>query len=432
MKKLTAIGGLLFSAAFVFGQGTVNKNAAITAVAGESWLNHLHRPLGETSMGKTWRLGPSDLEGDEIAHLLLSSTRSDAITTGSRTQIRTLHGSDLYRMNCQGCHGDSGLGAPPEIASLINPVRSTSAALVEERMEKLGMESNHRQTAEMASQSKGALLERLHDGGTDMPSFHHLSELEIRSLMPYLQQLADVPGAGSRQVAIQESHARIGELIVKSTCHICHDATGVNPTPAELLAGAIPPLSVLPSRVSRAQLVRKVTSGAPVIMGSSLSRGRMPVFSYLTEDEAADVYDYLTHYPPTELASVGQTAQTWRPDPSGAQNTSRRPALQTAKAQDPSSREHIASVALPAAAALFVAGLLVLGCWFTWHECKRLALQAQIRKARPRPALWIKLPVRVELKGSSVPYVESIQIKMPCNLSRRMDERKYSHAEYGD
>jgi len=31
-----------------------------------------------------------------------------------------------------------------------------------------------------------------------------------------------------------------------------------------------------------------------------LCRGRMPVFFYLTDEEAADVYLYLTLYPPTE------------------------------------------------------------------------------------------------------------------------------------
>ncbi len=101
-----------------------------------------------------------------------------------------------------------------------------------------------------------------------MPSFHHLSEAEIRSLVAYLRQLVGVPGAEHEQVAIQESQARIGELIVKSTCHICHGATGSNPTPEELAEGAIPPLSALLERVNQAQLVRKVTSGAPVIMGT--------------------------------------------------------------------------------------------------------------------------------------------------------------------
>jgi len=409
MKIVTTIGALLFSAALVFGQDTV-RHAAITAVAGESWLHHLHRPFDETSMGKTWRLGPPDLTTDRDA----LSTRSDSTTTRSGTHVRTLHGSDLYRMNCQGCHGESGLGAPPEIGSLIDPVRATSVVLVEQRMKKVGMELSRRQTAEMVNQSRGALLKRLHEGGQDMPSFHHLSEAEIRSLVAYLKQLAGVPGAEKEQIAIQESDARIGELIVKSTCHICHDATGINPTPAELLEGAIPPLSVLPMRVNQAQLVQKVTSGAPVIMGttSSVYRGRMPVFSYLTENEAADVYEYLTHYPPTELASFNRAPQLSRPDPidpstdsSQTRAAAPRPAPQTASAQVLISRDQAESVVLPVGMGLFVTALLVLGCWITLREFRRLSIESLARAASRRPgvdpALWVKLPATVELlKGS--------------------------------
>jgi hypothetical protein len=73
-----------------------------------------------------------------------------------------------------------------------------------------------------------------------------------------------------------------------------------------LLRGAIPPLSTLTTRTSLPEFIRKVTYGAPVIMGAppfsyrDSYRGRMPVFRFLTEDEAADAYLYLTLYPPHE------------------------------------------------------------------------------------------------------------------------------------
>lgn len=178
MRILTAIGVLLFSTALLSAKDAMHKYDAVAPVAGESWLHHLNRPFDETSMGKTWRLGPPDQTPDQDALLLRSSTRSDSTT---RSYPRTLHGSDLYRMNCRGCHGESGRGAPPEIASLIDPVRATSADLVEQRMKNVGMELSHRQTVEMADQSKSALLKRLHEGGQDMPSFHYLSDAEIRS-----------------------------------------------------------------------------------------------------------------------------------------------------------------------------------------------------------------------------------------------------------
>jgi mono/diheme cytochrome c family protein len=128
----------------------------------------------------------------------------------------------------------------------------------------------------------------------------NLSEAEIRSLLPYLGQLSDVPGAEKSQPSVKESSFRVGEHIVKSTCHVCHAATGPNPSPEQILAGAIPPLSAITTRVSLSEFVRKVTSGAPIVMGMppTYYRGRMPVFAYLSQDEAAAAYLYLLRYPP--------------------------------------------------------------------------------------------------------------------------------------
>jgi mono/diheme cytochrome c family protein len=396
LKILTAICALIFSAASMFGQGAVRKEAAITAVTGESWLHHLHRPFDESSMGRTWRLGPPGPPTDQAAPRLRLAALFGS--TASSSRMETLHGSDLYRLNCQGCHGESGLGAPPEIGSLIDPVRATSAALVAQRMKKVGMALSRRQTAELVNQSRGALLKRLHEGGRDMPSFHHLSEAEIRSLVAYLKQLAGVPDAEKEQVAIQESHVRVGELIAKSTCHICHGATGLNPTPLELLEGAIPSLSVLPERVNRAQLVRKVTSGAPVIMGttSSVYRGRMPVFSYLSKNDAADVYEYLTRYPPTELANLNLALQTSRSDPIDPPAEPREDsatAPQPARSQVLVPGEQTESVALPIGVGLFVVTLLVLGCWITLREFRRFSVESQARRPSRipgiEPARWV-------------------------------------------
>ena len=87
----------------------------------------------------------------------------------------TLHGSDLYRLNCQGCHGESGLGAPPEINSVINPVRATSVSLVVARMKERGMDISYTDASKLAQQSKAALSNRLHKGGENMPAFPQLN-----------------------------------------------------------------------------------------------------------------------------------------------------------------------------------------------------------------------------------------------------------------
>src|SRR6516225_4174300 len=230
-------------------------------VTGESWLNHLKRPFNDTSMGKTGDLGPA------------ASTPSEAkpqwspTLSSQTTEKVTLRSADLYRLNCRGCHGESGSGSPPEIHSVINPVRATSAALVRERLKSSGMDISGADAAQMAKQAEDALLLRFQKGGEAMPSFAHLQPAEERQVIAYLNELAGVPGGHSAQASVSESPARVGELIVKSTCHICHDATGSNPDPQQILQGAIPPLSTLTNRTTEAEFIRKVTHGAPVLMG---------------------------------------------------------------------------------------------------------------------------------------------------------------------
>ena len=282
-----------------------------TGLIGESWLVHLGRSFDETSMGKTGRLGPPETAGDDLMRQLTSSPRQ--FVNDNKTLI--LHGSDLYRMNCRGCHGENGVGAPPEINSVINPVRATSAALVRERLKAAGADMSWADAVKLAQQSRAMLLDRLHHGGHDMPAFPHLSDAEVNALIAYLRQLTGVPGAENEQLTMREQRLRVGEQIAKSTCHICHSAEGPNPSAVELYQGAIPPLSTLPLRVNRNEFVRKVTQGAPVLMGGppQLLRGRMPVFYYLSEEEAADVYLYLTTYPPRSSATPEEAAASAEP-----------------------------------------------------------------------------------------------------------------------
>ena len=272
------------------------NDAAVTAVTGKSLLTHLNRSLGDTSMGKTGRLGPAPSPEADFQQTFLPRLPQPV------TETVTLGGSDLYRLNCQACHGESGLGAPPEINSLISPIRATSPLLVRERMQKVGSDISYADATKLAQESTTALLERLHQGGKTMPAFPQLKESDIRPLLAYLKLLAQMPGAQNEQTAVKESHVRVGEFIVKSTCHICHGAVGPNPSTQELLDGAIPPLNTLTRRKVESEFIRKVTQGAPVLMGTPamLYRGRMPVFYYLSEEEVADVYLYLTMYPPSE------------------------------------------------------------------------------------------------------------------------------------
>jgi mono/diheme cytochrome c family protein len=356
----------------------------VTAVAGESWLSHLHRSFDNTSMGKTGHLGPPAPEpGAEVTR-----GQSDA-WFGVAPQTVTLHGSDLYRINCRGCHGEAGLGAPPEINSVINPVRATSVTMVMQRMKERGLDMSRADATELAKQAQTALLLRLHQGGENMPPFPHLSEAEIRALVGYLNQLAGVPGAAREPAAITEPALRVGEHIVKSTCHTCHDAAGPDPTPQQLEDGAIPPLETLTTRTNLPGFVRKVTAGAPIVMGTPPTphRSRMPVFYYLSRDEAADVYLYLSQYPPSQMASsnsivLGLQDEVQNGGPSsaaGGSSTEPAPNNQSRMPAQTSEGPTLTTTLLLLALGGFVVLLLVGGLAFTMLELQKLSAESETR-----------------------------------------------------
>ena len=138
-----------------------------------------------------------------------------------------------------------------------------------------------------------------------MPPLAHLQEADIDAVYAYLTQLAGTPDAPpqSRQTT---SWARLGEHVVKGTCHICHDAVGPRPSgEALLIKGTIPPFTTLLEDKPVADFVTKVRSGAPVTTRDPVFhyRGRMPVFSYLQEVEVAAAYMFLVDYPPQAAAS---------------------------------------------------------------------------------------------------------------------------------
>jgi mono/diheme cytochrome c family protein len=211
-----------------------------------------------------------------------------------------LNGADLYRISCRSCHRPDGTGAPPEINSIIGPVQAASSEWMTARMKAMGRPVDRALMRKLSSDTEADLRKRFKAGGHDMPSFDHLSDNEIDALRPYLDLLADLQRAESRQRDISEPAARVGELIVKGTCHVCHDATGPERAPTTVLSGIIPPLSSMPHQKTFSEFVQKVREGMPIPLGSGdvLSRGRMPVFNYLTEAEAGAAYSYLSVYPP--------------------------------------------------------------------------------------------------------------------------------------
>ena len=195
---------------------------------------------------------------------------------------------------------------------MINPVRATSSELVRKHMEEVGAPMSAKDARELASQSQTALEQRISHGGLHMPGFLDLNTTEIEALVAYVNQLAGVPHAERRQLRINEPTMRVGEHLVKATCHICHDATGPKPTPQAMMDGAVPPLSTLIRSKSLEEFVTKVTEGAPATMGvlELQYRGRMPVFYYIRPEEAAAAYLYLSTYPPESAPQSSQAEGT--------------------------------------------------------------------------------------------------------------------------
>ena len=189
----------------------------------------------------------------------------------------------------------------PEVHSLVYPVQSASVTWLSENARKMGRPVDTALLQKQAASAEAALRSRLQSGGHNMPSFAHLSNDEINVLRPYLDQLAGIPGAEGRQRQIAERPVRVGELIVKGTCHICHDATSNSAAPATALNGVIPSLATIGKQQTAAQIAQKLRSGGRVPLhagGQPARQGRMPVLGYLTDAELAAVYEYLIAYPP--------------------------------------------------------------------------------------------------------------------------------------
>ena len=151
-----------------------------------------------------------------------------------------------------------------------------------------------------ANRARAELYHRIQKGGQRMPALEHLQEADIDAIYAYLMQLVGAPDAPP-QLRRTASWDRLGEHVVKGTCHICHDAIGLRPSGQALLVqGTIPPFTMLLLDKPVAEFLAKVRSGAPVTTGNPVFhyRGRMPVFSYLQDVEVAAAYTFLIDYPP--------------------------------------------------------------------------------------------------------------------------------------
>lgn len=284
--------------------------ATPTAVRGPSWLQHLGVELDDTHLGKM---------GGEGSPPARPREPTPSVGGGGGEGPFTVGGRDIYRFSCQSCHGRDGRGAPPEINSLVDPVRATSAALLEARQRKHGRRLPPDMARQLAADAEKSLRDRIANGGKRMPAFPHLSEGEVAALVAYLRTLAGVPAGEPRPPALKLPAARVGEIIVKGTCHVCHPATGPNPSHMMMyMQGVIPSLASVVEQRTASAVLAKVREGRMTMMGGDgmmgggmmggggmmrgrgmMGRmGRMPIFSYLTDEEVRAAYVFLSKYPP--------------------------------------------------------------------------------------------------------------------------------------
>jgi mono/diheme cytochrome c family protein len=287
----------------------------VTPVSGESWLHHLRLSVGSTRMGQMGGSQPPSRTSREpplaevdrspsgplgaLIRRFYSLLGDENRAAEALDEPFVLTGADLYRLDCQSCHGPDGSGAPPEINSLLGPVQGTSPALIMQRMKERGQPIDAAFARELAAEGDAPLRERLVHGGEKMPAFDHLKGAEVDALLGYLKRLAGVPEAEGIDLRVTQSVARVGEHLAKGTCHVCHDATGPGSGHRMMMRGVIPSLASFPEQKSPDDLIRKVLyGGSRTGMMGMMGADRMPVFPYLTEDEVAATYLYLATCPP--------------------------------------------------------------------------------------------------------------------------------------
>ena len=274
---------------------TKTREPVVTPVAGPSWLSHLGLRYGETSLGRS-----SSTYGPPPAQRPAPPSAAP-LAVGRPVE---LSGADLYRLNCQSCHRAEGTGSLPEIKSVLGLVQGSSLELVRRRLQQSGTAGGSEARAQ-ATRARADLFQRIQKGGQRMPALAHLQEADINAVYAYLTQLAGAPDAlpQSRQTT---SWARLGEHVVKGTCHICHDAVGPRLSREALVQGTIPAFSTLLQDKPVVDFLTKVRTGAAVTMGDPAFhyRGRMPVFPFLQDLEVAAAYMFLVDYPPQAGAST--------------------------------------------------------------------------------------------------------------------------------
>lgn len=261
------------------------------AVSGPSWIAHLGLTVASTKLGR---------QGGTGAPPEAATAREPMPESATMDARFSVSGADLYRFSCRPCHGPAGLGAPDEIPSLLPFVAASVPALLGARMAEQGHPMSEALLEQVAAGGVTALRARLKSGGVRMPPFSTLRDDEIERLIGYLQQLAGATAPAQPAAPLDEQALRVGELVAKGTCHICHAATGPGNPHLTMMQGVIPSLASFARAYPVDAIVRKVREGR-ASTGMMMMHGRrvlMPPFPYLTAQEIAAARGYLATIPP--------------------------------------------------------------------------------------------------------------------------------------
>jgi mono/diheme cytochrome c family protein len=298
----TALSGLalFFVSSVAFGDDPRAGAAAVAAHRGPSWLRALAISVDSTHLGHMGGPGepPAYRADDPLPRLVeraLAAKEPDARKI--LDSAFTVDGDVIYRLNCRSCHGPAGEGAAPEVSSLRGMAGALSPDLVARNMKEAGHPVHARMAKDLSYAAESRLRERLWEGGKVMPAFKHLTEEEQVALLDYLKGLAG--GRPATPARAPETVARLGELVVEGTCRVCHDATGPVVGHIMMVGGRMPALANIPEQMSLEAVVHKVRHGWTAVAGLKQT-ARMPLFSYMTDEEVAAAYLYLAYYPPTE------------------------------------------------------------------------------------------------------------------------------------
>ena len=224
--------------------GKPQRDPIVTPVTGPSWLNLLGVRYSDTTLGRsaaTYAAPPGE-----------RAARPTPLPLAVGQPV-VLSGADLYRLNCQACHRAEGTGSPPEIKAVLGLVQGTSLEIVRQQLRQQGRANAQSAARAQSAKARLALHDRVQKGGQRMPPLAHLQDADFDSLYAYLTQLAGTPDAAP-QTRRTVSWSRMGEHVIKGTCHICHDAVGPRPTNQALAQGTIPPFTGTARRQDRCRL----------------------------------------------------------------------------------------------------------------------------------------------------------------------------------